>query len=142
MRWKYSKLLGNIGNTIDAACGRGARTSELLARARIEALNCYAAARIDYASDEEVEHRRVSLSALQQAGGLDAPGGSSWQSLARNADGIESDWLNGEIVFLGRRHGVPTPVNDLFRQLGNRLLRERIPPGSIPLELLQAEVDN
>ena len=141
MRWKYSKLLGNIGNAIDAACGRSARSSELLARARAEAVACYTAAGIDYASEEEVRQRQVNLPEPQPAGGVETPGGSSWQSLARNAGGIESDWLNGEIVLLGRRCGVATPVNDVFRQLGNRLIREHVTPGSLPLELVDAQVD-
>ena len=140
MRWKYAKLLGNVGNAIDAACGRSARSSELLVRARAEAVACYAAAGIDSASEDEVKERHADLPTLQRAGGAESPGGSSWQSLARSADDIETDWLNGEIVLLGRRHGVATPVNDVFRQLGNRLLREKVVPGTVPLELVEAEV--
>jgi 2-dehydropantoate 2-reductase len=37
-------------------------------------------------------------------------GGSTWQSLARGLP-LETEHLNGEIVRLGRLHGVPTPVN-------------------------------
>ena len=40
-------------------------------------------------------------------------GGSTWQSLARGTP-VEVDYLNGEIVLLGRLHGVPAPVNELL----------------------------
>ena len=36
--------------------------------------------------------------------------GSTWQSIAR-ARATEIDYLNGEIVCLGQRHGIPTPFN-------------------------------
>ena len=49
-------------------------------------------------------------------------GGSSTQSLARGTGSIETDWLNGEIVLLGRLHGVPMPANAYFLGLGARLV--------------------
>ena len=52
------------------------------------------------------------------------PGASSWQSLARGTGSIEADYLNGEIVLLGRLHGVPTPVNLLLQQLAAAAARE------------------
>src|SRR5215467_12909905 len=53
MRWKYSKLLDNLGNAVQALCGNDSEGSEVLdARAREEALDCYSAAGIDYTSLE------------------------------------------------------------------------------------------
>ena len=57
-------------------------------------------------------------------------GGSSWQSLTRGTGSIEADFLNGEIVLLGRAHGVPTPVNEVLQRLANQAARERQAPGS------------
>ena len=68
-------------------------------------------------------------------------GGSSWQSLARGTRSIETDYLNGEIVLLGRIHGVPTPANELMQRVANRLANEGAPPQSIPLETLLAQLD-
>jgi len=56
-------------------------------------------------------------------------GGSSWQSLARRSGVIEADQLNGEVVLLGRLHGVPTPVNELLRRLAIADARAGAPPG-------------
>ena len=57
-------------------------------------------------------------------------GGSSWQSLQRGVGAIETDYLNGEIVMLGRLHGVATPVNETLQRLANQLAATRRPPGS------------
>ena len=62
------------------------------------------------------------------------PGGSSWQSLARGNASIEADYLNGEIVLLGRLHGVPTPVNLLLQQLAAAAAREGTKPGTLAAE--------
>jgi 2-dehydropantoate 2-reductase len=41
---------------------------------------------------------------------------STWQSFARGATS-EIDYLNGEVVRLGRLHGVATPVNERLQRL-------------------------
>jgi 2-dehydropantoate 2-reductase len=50
-----------------------------------------------------------------------------------------ADFLNGEIVLLGREHGIPTPVNEVLQRLANRAAAEHLPPGSLtPEEILAA----
>ena len=66
-------------------------------------------------------------------------GGSTWQSLMKGASTLETDFFNGEIIMLGRLHGVPTPVNEFLQHYAARMLREQIPPGSISTEALDAE---
>jgi 2-dehydropantoate 2-reductase len=46
---------------------------------------------------------------------------------------IEADYLNGEIVLLGRLHGVPTPLDELLQRLANTFARERRAAGSLPV---------
>ena len=46
---------------------------------------------------------------------------------------IEADYPNGEIVLLGRLHGVPTPVNAALQQLANEVARAGDPPESFPV---------
>ncbi len=140
MSFKYLKLLGNLGNAIEAACGPGiddGPAKELLELARAEALEVYAAAGIKTA-DEEVERaRRARRGPLRMAAGRERTGGSSWQSLARGTGDIEADYLNGEIVLVGRLHSLPTPANALLRQVADELAAGRRPPGTIaPAELL------
>ena len=138
MRRKYAKLLMNLGNALEAACGPSSRGSDLAARARREAVACYRAAGIDCATAEEDAARRGDLVSIAEVPGVRRGGGSSWQSLARGVGTVEADHLNGEIVLLGRLHGVPTPVNALLQQTANRLARERAPAGSLPVEQLLA----
>jgi 2-dehydropantoate 2-reductase len=63
--------------------------------------------------------------------GAERVGSSSRQSLLRGAGSIETDYLNGEIVLLGRLHGVPTPVNAGLCRLGRLLLSGQRPAGSL-----------
>ena len=58
------------------------------------------------------------------------PGGSSWQSLARGVGTIETDYLNGEIVLLGRLHGVPIPANAALQAHAREMARSGAGPGT------------
>lgn len=132
MRWKYSKLLMNLGNSVQAVCEPdGAR--ELYRRVRDEGIAALDAAGIEYASAEEDKARRGTILTPRPIGGAIRGGGSTWQSLARGTGAVEADFLNGEIVLLGRLHGVPTPANALFQRLANQAARERWAPGSMPV---------
>ena len=62
--------------------------------------------------------------------------GSSWQSLMRRQGSIETDYLNGEIVFLGRKHGIPTPFNAVLQRVANEMAAAREPPGKHTAEEL------
>ncbi|MFV2115658.1 ketopantoate reductase C-terminal domain-containing protein [Micromonospora sp. LOL_025] len=60
--------------------------------------------------------------------GAGAVGGTIGVRLGQ-AGHAETDHLNGEIVLLGRLHGVPTPVNAAVQLAVRRALRGRIPAG-------------
>jgi len=139
MRWKYAKLLGNLANAFVAACGTEARATEFMAEVREEALACYLAAGINWATDEEMaERRRASGMRYGPIEGAGRDGGSSWQSLARGLPSIETDYLNGEIVMLGRLHGVPTPCNRALQIVARRTVRDRMQPGSVAVDEIAA----
>ena len=55
---------------------------------------------------------------------------------------METDYLNGEIVLIGRTHGVPTPVNGLLQQVMFDLSRRGDPPGSLDAAALLARLDS
>ena len=77
---------------------------------------------------------------LQPIKGSARPGGSTWQSLVRGAETVEVDYLNGEIVMLGRLHGFPTPVNAALQRLGNRWAAERRQPETLDPREFEREV--
>jgi 2-dehydropantoate 2-reductase len=140
MRKKYTKLLMNLGNAFQAACG-DADGREILGQARAEGVACYRAANIDFATEEEERERRGNLLKLRPISGQRRGGGSSWQSLARGRSSIEADYLNGEIVLLGALHGVPTPVNRVLQRVANRLAAVRSAPGAMSVSELSAEIE-
>ena len=67
-------------------------------------------------------------------------GGSTWQSLARGTGDVETDYLTGEVVLLGRLYGVDTPLNAVLQRLARRLSVERRPPGVLTEEEILAEL--
>jgi 2-dehydropantoate 2-reductase len=140
MRWKYAKLLMNLGNAIEALCGPHARAGELAQRVEAEGVACLRAAGIDFASREEDRARRGEILRLRPIGGARRGGGSTWQSLERQSGSVETDYLNGEIVLLGRLHGVPTPANALLQRTMARAARELWTPGSLAPEALLAQL--
>jgi 2-dehydropantoate 2-reductase len=129
MRWKYKKLLLNLGNAIEAICGPATRGGVLYERAYREGVACLDAAGIAYVTDADDAARRGDL--IPRPPGGKPRGGSSWQSMTRQTGNIEADYLNGEIVLLGRLHGVPTPVNAVLQRLANQLASARTAPGSM-----------
>ncbi|MCU1394070.1 MAG: ketopantoate reductase family protein [Ilumatobacteraceae bacterium] len=131
MRWKWAKLLANLANSVEAACGPITGESRLVPILRAEGEAALHAAGIDFASFAEDKERRGDLLSIRPVDGERRGGGSSWQSLARGVGSIESDFLNGEIVLLGRLHGVPTPLNEVLQRLANRMAATQTPPGTM-----------
>ncbi|HEX6417269.1 MAG TPA: 2-dehydropantoate 2-reductase [Acidimicrobiales bacterium] len=141
MRWKYRKLLLNLANAVEAVAAADGGHDALVARAVAEGEAVLRAAGIDCASAEEDAARRRELPRIRPIAGRRRQGGSSWQSLARGLGSIETDYLNGEIVLLGRLHGVPTPTNELLQRLARQVATERRPPGSVPSGEILARLD-
>ncbi len=95
------------------------------------------AAGIAYVDRDEDRERRGDLMTMREIMGRPRGGGSSWQSLQRGTGNIEADYLNGEIVMLGRLNGVPTPVNERLQWRAREAAAAHTPPGAVrPEELL------
>ncbi|MDH4144700.1 MAG: ketopantoate reductase family protein [Acidimicrobiia bacterium] len=133
MDHKYGKLLMNLGNVLDAVADRAARDSELGKRARAEARQVFEAAGIEAIDDRSdwPEGFRFRPTITGEA----HRGSSTWQSLVKGGR-LEVDYFNGEIVLLGRLHGVPTPVNELL----SRIAVEQPAPRSLSVDDLAARL--
>lgn len=140
MRFKYAKLLDNLGNAADALLEDEGEREELDRRAREEGLRCYEAAGVELASKEEMAERTSLMSAMRPVAGSEHQGGSSWQSMVRGTGAIEADYLNGEVVLLGRLHGVLTPVNETLQRLARTAARERRQPRSMSAAEIEREL--
>jgi 2-dehydropantoate 2-reductase len=136
MRWKYGKLLRNLGNGLQALLGQQI-PDRLSGAVLAEGMSVLAAAGIAYTSQEEEAAERGDRVEIRPVNGQPRFGGSTWQSLARGAGSTEVDHLNGEIVLLGRLHGVPTPVNAAVQLAVRRAVRDRIGAGEFPLPALE-----
>ena len=132
MAWKRRKLMMNLGNAVQACCGSDDPDAErLLAVVEAEGDAALAASGLTVVSRAEDRARRGDILRRGALPGRARGGGSSWQSLRRAQGSIESDYLTGEVVLLGRLHGVPTPANELLRVTAGRLAREGATPGSV-----------
>jgi 2-dehydropantoate 2-reductase len=146
MRWKYEKLLLNLSTGLRAACGlpggddeqQRVLRRELESRLRAEALACYAAEGVVLPSAAERSARFDGQLTRRPIPGRSVGGGSGWQSLARRTGHVEVDYVNGEIVLLGRVHGIATPVNETIQRVASDLARRGLPPGSSDLTTVAA----
>jgi 2-dehydropantoate 2-reductase len=134
---KWGKLMSNLGNAIEALCGPHSDAKELVQRTRDEATTVLAAHGVDAAAAQKQLLQRITEVNYRPVGGTNRGGGSSWQSLTRGTGDIESDYLNGEIVLLGRLYGVATPVNELLQRRANHAAFTHGDPGQFtPQQLL------
>lgn len=139
MRHKRGKLLANLANAAEALCGPVARKGRLAEALREEGLACYTAAALSTTTPAE-DAERWALVKPKQLLGRTRGGGSTWQSLARGADRVECDYLNGEIALMGRLHGVATPINERLQRLIAAAAREGVTPGTMELAELETKV--
>ena len=140
-RWKYRKLLMNLGNIVEALCGWGGRSGELRSRLTAEGEAVLAAAGLDVASAAEDRDRRADLMQLGEIDGRTRGGGSTWQSLTRGTGDVETDYLNGEIALLGRIARRPHPGQRVGPGPGpDGGLRARR-PGSMPADAILDRLD-
>ena len=144
-RWKYHKLIRNLGAAFPAVFGPlpGEVTAELRTRLEDETEAVYSAAGIDYASkDESVAAGRAPGFEWAEIEGHDAFASSVWQGVQRGNRTVETDYVNGEIVLLGALHGVPTPYNRTIQQAANHCVRNGIKPGAIGVAALVQSVED
>ena len=90
---------------------------------------------------------REQIARLREPGWWPSPGEvtdstrsypSTWQDLALERGKVEVDHFNGTIVRLGERHGVPTPLNRVLRDLCLDAAANLTPPGSENADSLRA----
>ena len=141
MAWKYRKLLMNLGNAIEAVCGREGFTA-LYDMVQAEGDAVLSAAGISVTSVDDDRARRGDALTIQPVGDDHRrAGGSTWQSLQRGTGAIETDFLTGEIVLLGRLHGVATLANQALQTLAAEMARAGEPPASRTVDDVLRAID-
>ena len=127
---KYAKLIFNLNNIAQALFTPKDDPSELVRILRAEGEAALRAAGIRWTP---VEQARQTNFVYGEIPGLKREGGSTWQSVVTGRS-LETDYLNGEIVLLGRLHGVPAPANATMLDIAARTAAERRQPGWITPE--------
>jgi len=142
MRWKYRKLLSNLGNALQALVGPDvAGTRELHERLEAEATRVFGAAGIEWPSAADEEAWRGDAFDIRAVPGVEGDlGGSSWQSIRRGTGSIETDYLNGEVALLARLNGLDAPLNAEVQRLA-RLAAAAGTVGSMTVGQLGAALD-
>lgn len=154
MAVKWGKLIGNLNNALlavtDCYWQKAFADPEMLAMMRAvmdEGLRVLAAAgvspadvtgRFDIrAQVEALAARRVAFSDVppEQRG---YP--SMWQDLHFRRPETEVEYLNGEIVRLGERHGVPTPINRALVAAVKESIQTGRGVGQFPLARLRERI--
>ncbi|MFP5019229.1 ketopantoate reductase family protein [Pseudonocardia phyllosphaerae] len=139
MEAKYGKLLTNLANAADAACGGDDPGFPALAEAlTAEGRTVLDAAGIVARTGEDQRVRDEGILVDRPVAGQERRGSSSWQSLQRGTGSIEARFLNGEIVALGSAHGVPTPVNAALLRVAEEMASHGEEPGTRSAEELLA----
>ena len=140
-RSKRGKLIENLGNVVDAAMGPDSnRGGAVMDAVRDEARAVFREAGLAWTEIDRNEPRRKGLVEMGQVAGSQRAGSSSTQSLKRGAGSIETDYLNGEVVLMGRMHGVPVPLNTALCELGHDLISGRVAAGTLTEAELRARL--
>lgn len=130
-RWKALKLLHSVKNALEVIEAEEDQKKQWGRQLTAEAAAVFSAAGIPVARHEE---RTVDMSQfdIDPRSGYQDGQQSTWQSFARGASSHEADWLNGEIVRLGRAHGMATPANEALQRVMGRAGRSGATAGSVP----------
>jgi len=126
---KGAKFLGNLGNAMEAITDGRGDSGPYMERTRAEGEARLRAAGLPF---EEAGSFQARVKANRGTNvGVEGASkrGSSWQCLERGQGSIETDFLNGEVVLLGRLQGVPTPFNAVLQRVANDMARRRDRPG-------------
>ena len=137
MPYKWGKLMGNIGNAIGAITNSDWNSTMLIFRAAMEeAQDIVNRAGINWISQEQVAKDWPEITAPLRGSLNTEAQSSTWQSLARHQGSVETEFLNGEIVRVGRRLGMKAPINEKLMQVTLEMAKNHEEPGKFtPSEL-------
>jgi 2-dehydropantoate 2-reductase len=138
MPYKWDKLIANLANATGAITNARGREMDFINQAvRNEARSIMRQAGIRWITDEEMA-RDWPESAAPPRGTIDTEAQSStWQSLARGTDSVETEYLNGEIVRLAAKLGLEAPLNARLVKTMKEITARHAGPGSYqPAQLM------
>lgn len=138
-RWKAAKLTHNVRNVLELFEGPDDLRQTISTAIVDETKTVLRAAGYTLASPEE---RKVSIAGwrIAENSGIEPGQQSTWQSFKRGTSS-EVDYLNGEVVLLGRLHAVATPYNLAAQQLAGQAAQAGAFTKPLSLSALTARLD-
>ncbi len=130
-RWKAAKLLASATFALEALYPSGPareRAARLVAAEARAVLVSTGHPPADSQAEATVALERFKVAPIP---GRPTPHTSTWQSLTRGRT-PETDFLNGEIVLLARRHGRRAPISAALLARVHRAVQDGTAPGSLP----------
>jgi 2-dehydropantoate 2-reductase len=137
MSSKYRKLLMNLRNIIDALLADAKLQDKWYTQARAEAEAVLAVAGIGWDRSAAPARDELAMGTIPGRGRI---GSSTLQSIVRGTGSLETDFLNGEIVWLGRLHGMATPVNAALCRLSLELASARMQVGTADDDMIVSAI--
>ena len=155
MNLKWWKLLLNVNNALLALLGCWLQKAHsdpniypLMADVMGESLSVLRKANIHPQAPQGLPPIEATIEKLRNGGfacEYDLPAErrtypSTWQDLRLRRQATEVDFLNGEIVRLGKNLGVPTPLNSILVNLIHSAVEHKDPPGKYSPEEIRSSV--
>jgi 2-dehydropantoate 2-reductase len=130
MPYKWDKLIANLANATGAITNaRGKEMDFINQSVRDEARGVMRKAGIRWVTDEEMA-KDWPESAAPPKGTIDTEAQSStWQSLARGTDSVETEYLNGEIARQAAKLGLKAPLNAKLVDIMKEVAASHATPG-------------
>jgi 2-dehydropantoate 2-reductase len=139
MPYKWGKLMANVGNAVGAiTSGSWQEMMPVFRAVGKEAAQVVAKAGIKWISQEQVARDWPEITAPLRGRLNTEAQSSTWQSLARHQGGVETDFLNGEIVRLARKLGLKAPLNEKLVEITREMAANHEPPGKYTIARLCA----
>ena len=119
---------------MSAICDGKGDVNRYMEKVREEAEQCFTAAGVPFEPRSELSARTKAVRGTNRLPENVSNRGSSWQSLVRKQGSIETDYLNGEIVRLGKSLGIATPFNRTLQVIAADMARNKEAPGKYTAE--------
>ena len=139
MKAKAAKSMLNLGNSLEAITDGRGNGDAFIRAARKEAEAVWNLAGIEWEDFEKYEARVKTIRGTNKM-----PKGwegqnkrsSTWQSLTKGTGNIEAEFLNGDIVKLGRFLKIETPYNEILWKVAEAMAAKDEKPGRYSAEEL------
>jgi len=158
MAVKWSKLVINLGMAVNAITGLSGEEAtaskesrEFIADVTDEGVKVMQAAGIVF-EEEPGQPPPAERGARLRAMSDSAPDPakpeemkhrcSTWQDIALKRGKTEVDFINGEVIKLGEKLGIPTPLNSLLLKLVKEMTQEGAPTGKYSISDLKKMLGN